>query len=140
MAFVAGHNTTISLDNAAGTPADISAYADSMSGLDLLVDMLDTNVFSTTSKQSIPGIKGGATVSVSGNFDSTLNTQLVAVHALTTGATQTLKVSPAGTTAGLPYIEMETFLTSYAVSSDVAGKVTFSASLQQSGAVVTGTN
>jgi len=140
MAFVAGHNTTISYDNAAGTPVDISAYADSISGLDLLTDMLDTTTFGDSSKDSIPGLKGGASISVSGNFDSTLNTQLVAIHALTSGASQTLKVSPAGTASGAPYISCETFLTSYNVNSAVADKVTFSATLQMTGAVTTGTN
>lgn len=140
MAFVAGHNTAISLDNAAGTPVDISDYADSISGLDFVQDMLDTSVFGTSSKESIPGLKGGATVSISGNFDSTLNTQLAAIHALSSGASQTLTVSPAGTGSGDPYVSFETFLTSYAISTEVAGKVTFSATLQQTGALSTGTN
>lgn len=140
MAFTAGHKTVISYDNAAGSAVDISQYANSISGLDLLTDMLETNAFGSGNKTSIPGLKGGATVSISGDFHSTLNTQLAAIHALTTGATQTLRVSPAGTASGAPYVSVETLLESYSVSSSVGDKVTFSASLRMTGAVTTGTN
>ena len=60
MAFVAGHNTTISYDNAAGTPVDISAYADSISGLDLLTDMLDTTRSRGATARSSPTRCAGA--------------------------------------------------------------------------------
>lgn len=140
MAFVAGHNTVISYDNAAGTPVDISAYANSISGLSLLTDMLDTTAFGDASKTSIPGLKGGGSISISGDFESTLNTQLAAIYALTTQASQTLKVSPAGTGSGTPYIQVETYLESYDVSSATADKVTFSATLRMTGDISTGTN
>jgi len=140
MAFVAGHLTNLMYDNAAGTPVDISGYADSFSGLDLIQDMLEATHFGGSSKASIPGLKAGGSLSVSGDFDSALNTIFVAVHALTTGASQTFTFSPAGTASGTPFLRVETLLASYAVSSSVSGKVTFSASLQMTGAVTTGTN
>ena len=140
MAATAGHNTVITLDNSAGSGIDISAYADNISGLDLLTDMLDSNAFGVSNKTYVPGLKGGATVTISGDASTTLNTQLAAVYALTTGASQTLRVDPAGTTSGTPYVSVETFLTSYSQSSAVDGKWTFTATLQMTGAVTTGTN
>lgn len=140
MAFVAGHNTVISYDNAAGSPTDISAYVDNIGGLDLTRATLDVTSFGDGSMASILGLRGGASVTVSGSWDAALNTIMVAVDALTTGATQTLKVSPAGTGSSTPYIQVETLLESYTVNSSVADKVTWSASLKMTGDVTTGTN
>lgn len=140
MAFVAGHNTVISYDNAAGTPTDISGYIDSIGGVDLTRATLDVTAFGDGSVASILGLRGGATVSVSGSWDSALHTIMVAVDALDTGATQTLNVSPAGTAASTPYIAVETILENYQVTSSVAGKVEWSASLAMTGDVTTGSN
>lgn len=140
MAFVAGHNTTVEYDNAAGTLIDISAYVNSLSGLGLPTDILETTAFGDGSKTSIPGLKAGSTVGLSGDFDATLNTQMAAIAVLTTSVTQTLKVSPAGTGSGDPYVQYETLLEDYSFSSDVGGKVTWSATLRTTGAVTTGTN
>jgi hypothetical protein len=140
MAAVAGYSTVITLDNAAGSPVDVSAYANSISGLDLLTDMLESTAFGNTSKAVNPGLKGGASVTIAGDGGTTMWTQLSAIHELTTGASQTLKVQMAGAGSGLPYVSVETFLTSMSDSSDVGGKWTYSASLQMTGNVTTGTN
>lgn len=140
MAFVSAHNSVISYDNAAGTPVDVSQYLNSFSGLDLLNQILETTAFGDTSMTSILGLKGGGSISVSGDFSTTLNTQLVAIDALTTGATQTLKYSPAGTGTGDPFLSVETLLENYAISSSVGDKVTFSATLRMTGDVTVGTN
>lgn len=140
MAFVAGHNTVISYDNAAGTPTDISGYVDSIGGVDLTRATLDVTAFGDGSMASILGLRGGASVTVSGSWDAALNTIMVAVDALNTGAAQTLKVSPAGSGSGTPYIQVETLLENYQITSAVADKVTWSASLKMTGDVTTGTN
>lgn len=139
MVATAGYLTKIEYDNAAGSPVDISTYANSISGLDFLTDMLESNAFGSVNKESIPGLKGGASISIAGDWGGTLHTQLAAIYALSTGATQTLKVGLAGGANGAPFVSVETLLTSYSQSSDVAGKVTFSASLQMTGALATGT-
>lgn len=138
MAFVAARNSSFKLDNAAGTLTDISAYVDSVGGIANTTDMLDTTVFGSTSKTFAPGLRNGDTITVSGKWDSTLNTQVVALLGLSTSST--FDYSPAGTTAGLPKVTGECFVTSYEVSSAVADLVTFSMSLQISGAVTHGTN
>lgn len=140
MAFIAGHNTKIQLDNAAGSLTDISAYVNSVSGLDLSRATLETTAFGDSAQAFILGLKQNGQVSISGDWDATLNTQMNGIEALTTGASQTLKVSFGGTASGQPYVQVETLLANYAVSSAVGDKVTWTASLQRSGAVVAGTN
>lgn len=138
MAFVAARNSAFKLDNAAGSLTDISAYVDSVGGIANTTDMLDTTVFGSTSKTFATGLRNGDTITVSGKWDSTLNTQITGLLGLS--ASSTFEYSPAGTTAGLPKVSGECFVASYEVSSSVADLVTFSMSLQITGAVTHGTN
>lgn len=140
MAFVAGHNSTVQYDNAAGSLQNLSAYINNISGFDLTRQTLDTTAFGDAASTFILGLRGGQQITVSGDWDATLHAHMVAVEALTTGASQTLKYSPAGTGTGAPYVQVETFLTSYSFPSAVGDKVTWSATLQATGAVTTGTN
>ncbi len=138
MAFVAGHNTVISLDNAAGTPTAITAYVDSISGFDLGAASLDVTSFSNTAQNFILGLDTSPVVSVSGSWDATLHALMIAAKATKTA--KTLKVSYAGTAGGAHYVEAEVFITNYGTSSGAADKVTWNASLQVTGAVTTGTH
>lgn len=138
MAFVAAKNTAFKLDNAAGTLVDISTYIDSVGGIANTTDMAETTTFGATSKTFQGTLRNGDTISISGKWDSALNTQLVALLGLATSST--FEYHPAGTTASLPKVSGECFVASYEVSSAVADLVTFSASLQITGAVTWGTN
>jgi len=140
MAFVAGHNTRIDYDNSGGTPTNLSAYINQIGGFDLTRQTLETTAFGDAVKNFILGLKGGQTITLSGDWDSTLHSHMVAVEALTSGASQTLKYSPAGTASGNPYVSVETFLTNYSFTSSVGDKVTWSATLQATGAVTAATN
>lgn len=138
MAFVAAKNSAFKLDNAAGSLVDISTYIDSIGGIANTTDMLDTTTFGAASKTFAGGLRNGDTISLSGKWDSTLNTQLSALLGLATSST--FEYSPAGTTGGLVKISGECFVASYEVASSVADLVTFSVSLQITGAVTFGTN
>jgi hypothetical protein len=138
MPFVAARTSVFKLDNAAGSLTDISAYVDSVGGIANTTDMLDTTTFGSTSKSFIGGLRNGDTISVSGKWDATLNTQITALLGAT--ASSTWEYNPAGTTAGLPKVSGECFVTSYEVASSVADLVTFSLSLQITGNVTHGTN
>ena len=140
MAFIAGHTTVVQLDNAAGALQDISQYVNSVSGLDLSRATLETTSFTDSAQEFILGLRQNGQVSVAGDFDSVLDTQFTGIEALTTGATQTLKVSFGGTGTGTKYVQVETLLANYAVSAAAGDKVTWSASLQRTGAVTVGTN
>lgn len=138
MPFVAARTSAFKLDNAAGSLTDISAYVDSVGGIANTTDMLETTTFGSTSKTFIGGLRNGDTITVSGKWDSTLNTQMTALLGLSTSST--FEYSPAGTAASTPKVSGECFVTSYEVSSSVADLVTWTASLQISGAVTWGTN
>ena len=140
MAFIAGHTTVVQLDNAAGSLTDISAYINSVSGLDLSRATLETTAFGDSAQAFILGLKQNGQVSISGDFDSAFNTIMSGIDALTTGAAQTLKVSFGGTASGTQYIQVETRLANYGPSSSVGDKAVWTASLQRTGAVIVGTN
>jgi len=138
MAFVAAKSSVFKLDNAAGTLTDISAYVDSVSGIANTTDMLETTTFGATSKSFIPGLRNGDTISVSGKWDATLNTQITGLLGQTSSSS--FEYHPAGTGAGTPKVSGECFVTSYETSSSVADLVTFTVSLQITGAVTHGSN
>jgi hypothetical protein len=138
MPFVAARSSSFKLDNAAGTLTDISAYVDSVSGIANTTDMAETTTFGSTSKTFQGTLRNGDSISVSGKWDATLNTQITALLGLSTSST--FDYSPAGTGAGTPKVTGECFVSSYEVSSSVADLVTFSLSLQITGAVTWGTN
>ena len=138
MAFVSAKNTSFSLDNAGGTPTNISSYIDSVSGLSNSTDMIETTVFGQDSKTFVPGLRNGDTISLSGKFDATLNTHITGLLGLATSST--FSYSPAGTGVGTPKFSGECFVASYEVTSAVADLVTFTLSLQITGDVSIGTN
>lgn len=138
MPFVAARTSAFKLDNAAGSLTDISAYVDSIGGISNTTEMLETTTFGSTSKTFIGGLRNGDTITVSGKWDSTLNTQMTALLGLSTSST--FEYSPAGTAASTPKVSGECFVVSYEVSSSVSDLVTWTASLQISGAVTWGTN
>ena len=138
MAFVAAKNTAFKLDNAAGTLVDLSAFIDSVGGIANTTDMAETTSFGSASKTFQGTLRNGDSISISGKWDSVLNTQFVALLGLATSST--FEYSPAGLTSGLPKVSGECFVASFEVSSAVADLVTFSASLQITGAVTHGVN
>lgn len=140
MSFTSSHNSRISYDNASASLTDLTAYITSISGNDLTRANLDTTSLNDAAYTFILGLKGGNTITLSGNWHSTLHTHMTAVEALTSGATQTLRYSPAGTGSGSPFLTVETILTNYTFGSSVNGLVTWTATLQTTGATTTGTH
>ena len=135
---VLGKNSVFKLDNQAGSLQDLSAYLTDISGVDVPTAMIDTTTFGDSSVEFTAGLKGGNTITLTGNYDSTPNTHFTALLGQST--TSTFEYSPAGDTAGLPKVSGECWITSYQPSSAVADVVKFTATLQISGAVTWGTN
>lgn len=132
MAFVSAKSAQFTL---AGT--DISAYIDSVGGLDNNTDMLETTSFGATSKSFIGGLRNGSSVQISGKWDATLHTT---INALLGSATSSAFVfGPAGSTASNVKFSGTCFVQSYEVSAQVADLVTWSATLQVTGNVTIGT-
>lgn len=140
MAGTAGHKSAIEIDNAAGTLVDLSVYFESISGFEFVQAMLDDGNFASGNVEKIGGLKNGAVISASGKWHATPHAQFIAIAALTTGATQTVRYSPAGKSSGSPYVEVETLLASYTPPSDHSGRITMDVQLQMTGAITTGSH
>ena len=132
MAFVSAKSAQFTL---AGT--DISSYIDSIGGIDNSTDMLETTSFGATSKTFVGGLRNGSKITISGKWDSALHTT---INALLGSATSSAWVyGPAGTTTGNVKFSGSCFVESYEPAAQVAGLVTWSASLQVTGNVTIGT-
>lgn len=140
MAFKPGHKTFVLLDGVAGTGVDISAYADSFS-FDQPVDTHDVSVFGSNAKSFVVGLTDGGSADMSGPLDVALGTFVAGLKAAQAAgsASATLIWGPGGSVASEIKQTAETWVTNYAVSSGVGSPVTYSCSLQITGAVVNGT-
>lgn len=140
MAFVHGKSTAFKLDNAAGSIIDLSAFLEDV-GFPRNIETNETTTFGKNSKTYIAGLADG-TISLSGKWDSTPDTQLAAIlaaHMAGTTLTVSFEYGPVGSGSGALKYLGEAILTSYEVSSPVADVVTFSAELQITGDVTRST-
>lgn len=140
MAFKPGHLAFLLLDNAAGTPTNVSQYADDFS-FPQSTEMLETTVFGSSVKRFIAGLNGGDSLSLSGPLDTVLHAQLGSMKAAQDAGTAgfTVTYGPAGSVAGQPKVTVEALIASYEISTGVGGRVEFSSSLQCDGAIVNST-
>ncbi len=140
MAFKPGYLGHFSLDNAAGTLTNLSAYIDNVDAPQN-VDMLETSVFGTAAKTFIAGMSDGDTISISGPYDVTVHTHLTALKAAQAAGTasHSFQWGPGGSVASQAKITGEVLLASYQLSSGVGGRAEYSASLQVTGATTNAT-
>lgn len=147
MAYKMGKDSVFKLDNGAGSLTDISAYLTDVGGLPGGVETDDTTTMGDSARESIPGLKDAARISLKGVFDtgaSASDKQLSDLYAaggqLTAGGSISFEWNPGGTTSGYPKYTGECWLTSYVTESAVGTKVAFTAELQVTGGVTRGTN
>lgn len=138
MAFQHGKSTDIRLDNGAGSLTDISAYCNNVD-FPMNVDTHETTTFGDSAKEYLPGLKDG-TISLSGHWDPTLDLHLSTLYTngggLTSGnGSLSFQFGPSGTTASNRKYTGECFLTEYTVNDPVGDLVTWSATLQVTGAI-----
>jgi predicted secreted protein len=122
VAFVHGSNQTLSID-----ATDVSAYTDNVS-LSNGVNLAEVSAFGDNDQEFIAGLKTHG-ITCSGHYDATAD---AAFDGMFDGSEVAFSYSPdAGTTtyAG------NALITDYSVSGGVGDKVSWSASLQPSGAV-----
>jgi hypothetical protein len=133
--------SVVKLDNAAGTLTDISQYTNEV-GLPGELEEVETTCFGSTFRTYIAGF-ASATISLSGNWDRTLDAMMSALfeaHRLQTVLSSSFEYSPEGTQAGDRRYSGELILTSYEVNSSIDDPVTWSAEFRVSGAWTAGTN
>lgn len=133
--FTHGKATVFKVDNSGGTLTDISDVLTDVS-FPQSVETAETSAFGSSAKSYVVGLSD-ATLSVSGNFDTTVDAHLIAV--LGQAATLSFEYGPEGSTAGDAKYTGECLMTSYEKSGAVGDVVTFSSEFQVTGAVTRGT-
>ena len=140
MAASPGYKAFILLDGANGGGTNVSPYADDFS-FPQSTEMLETTTFGSTSKRFIPGLNGGDTIPISGPLETAMYTQLTGMKAAQDAGTAgfTVVYGPAGSVASAPKQTAEVYVASIEISTGVAGRGEYSASLQVDGAVTNAT-
>lgn len=133
--FTHGKATVFKVDNSGGTLTDISNVLTDVS-FPQSVETAETSAFGSSAKSYVVGLSD-ATLSVSGNFDTTVDAHLIAV--LGQAATLSFEYGPEGSTAGDAKYTGECLMTSYEKSGAVGDVVTFSSEFQVTGAVTRST-
>jgi hypothetical protein len=132
--FTHGKATVFKVDNSSGSLTTISDVLTDVS-FPQTIETAETTSFGSNAKTYIVGLSD-ATISISGNFDTTVDTHLSAV--LGQAATLSFEYGPEGSTAGDAKYTGECLMTSYEKSGAVGDVVTFSAEFQVTGAVTRG--
>jgi hypothetical protein len=131
MAFSAGKNASFQITDSGASNRDISAYVkDVKHNFD--VGMADTTTLGASAKTFIPTLKDGK-LTLSGLWDPTLDGYLAPLVGFATAST--FIFGPAGTTSGYVKYTGSAFVMSYEVSAPVGDVVTWSATIQCTGAV-----
>jgi hypothetical protein len=140
MAFKAGTAAHVLLDGVAGTPVNVSSYHDNFSWPQTTTTV-ETSAFGTAAKAFITSLTDGDTIGVSGPLDVALGTFLAGVKAAQSmgSSTSTVTYSPGGSVTGQLKLSAEVWVSQFNVSTGVAGRAEWSASLQVTGAVTNST-
>lgn len=137
MAPVHGKDTGLKLDNTAASLTDISTHLDNCDGLPGEVELADVSTFGDEGHTFVPGLEN-CQFTIAGPWDATLDAVFGAPSAWKT-ATRTFEYGPAGVGSGAVKYSGEAWIQSYAASSPVADKGTFTATFQVDGQVARGT-
>lgn len=129
MAFNHGKASYVNLDDAGGSPTDISAYITGVS-LPRSADVVDVTTLGDASKDYIGGLLDG-TLSMEGKWDDTID----AILAAALGVAKTFIYGPAGSTGGYVKYTGEAIMTGYELESSLDGAVSFTAEFQVTGGV-----
>ena len=132
--FRHGKSTVFKVDNAAGSLTDISNTLTDVS-FPQSVDTAETSAFGSSAKSYVVGLTD-ATLSVSGNFDATVDAHLAAIVGKADSVS--FEYGPEGSTAGFVKYTGEALLTSYEKSGAIGDVVTYSAEFQVTGAITRG--
>lgn len=140
MAFKPGYLGYFNLDNAAGTPTNLSSYVDD-TGVPQSRAMLEVSVLGTASKAFIAGLAGGDQISVKGPYDVVLAGHLGSCLSAQDAGTASFTFiwGPGGSVSGQAKISGECLIANYAPTGTVGGRAEWTASLQVTGAVTNAT-
>jgi hypothetical protein len=133
--FRHGKSTVFKVDNSGGTLTNISDTLTDV-GFPQTVDTAETSTFGSSAKSYVVGLSDSS-LSISGNFDATVDAHLAGV--LGQAASLSFEYGPEGSTNGFVKYTGECILTSYEKSGAIGDVVTYSAEFQVTGAITRGT-
>jgi len=141
--FKHGKSAYFALDNGSATLTDMSAILQDV-GIGRGLDMGETTSFGSNAKTYITGL-GDSTISVSGKYDSTFDSQIqTCLSGLQAGTISSLlfeyRTNNAIVSSTNPKWTGSALIKSYEVKSSVADVVSFSLELQVTGAVTRATS
>ena len=134
--FKHGKNAYFALDDTTGSLAAISDTLNEIT-MPREIETAETTAFGDGDKTYITGL-GDATISLSGMFDATVDTQIGGnIANLKSGSVASLsfEYGPSGSAASSPKFTGEALITSYEIGSPVGDVVTYSLELQVTGGV-----
>lgn len=131
-----GKDSVFKIDDSGGTLRDISAHANSVSGIPGSRNLGDVTAFGDQGERSLPGLANGS-ITVQGHFDTAATTgSYVVLNGLRTAtATSSVEYGPIGSTGGNPKYTCEVWMESLTFDATVTGPVPFSATFKLDGVV-----
>jgi hypothetical protein len=133
--FRHGKSTVFKVDNSGGSLTDISNTLTDVS-FPQSVDTAETSTFGSSAKSYVVGLTD-STLSISGNFDATVDAHLAGI--LGQAASVSFEYGPEGSTAGYVKYTGEALMTSYEKSGAIGDVVSYSAEFQVTGTITRGT-
>lgn len=137
MSFSPGNAAIIKLDNSAGSLVDLTAYIASIDAIGQSRRMSDVTTFASTADEMYPTLPNAETYSMSGPWGTAIDSHMRGIVGGT--ASSTLEFYAAGTAAGKPKQSVEVYVTDFRYAADATGLLTYTASLQTTGALTYGT-
>lgn len=134
MGKIHGKNFVVLVDNAAGTPVDISTWLDECEFGDQEVDVSENTTSGQGSKTYSVGHTDGQ-ISITGMYDAVAAGVDEVLNGLIGKDAGTFDYRPEGTGLGKPKKTVEAILVSYKVTSPVGGMTAFAAKFQMNGPV-----
>jgi len=133
--FAVAGSSYLEIDDAGGTPRNLSAYIEEMEPLGKAVSALDVTGLNDAAQRVIAGAELAQEFTLRGVFDNTATSGPDAVLAGVVGKTGTVSYGPAGNGLGQRKITGEFLCLSYQVISRAGQQVRFTARFRQDGAV-----
>lgn len=131
MPFYHGKNTHFSIEDAGNTVRDISSSEREVN-FPRQADMAETTAFGSTVKTFVPGIPG-ATFSVSGMFEPTVDGYLNGIYGLEDA--RDFIYGPSGSATGRVKYTGQCYLTNYSIQGSTGDMVSANAEFQVTGAI-----
>ncbi len=133
--FAVSGSSYIEIDDAGGTPRNLSAYLEELEPLGREVSLLDVTGLNDAAQRLVAGVELAQGFTLLGVFDNTATTGPDAVLAGLVGKTGTVSYGPAGNGSGQRKVTGEFLCVSYRVISQAGRQVRFRAQFRQDGAV-----